>query len=71
MSDSMTILVPAKCLRCGAKWTGGHEVPGKPMKFGLRVFYDCGASMSVKRLRWGCCSILFKNCQGGNDGKEE
>lgn len=63
MAD-MTILVPAKCLCCGAKWTGGHEVPGKPMKFRVRIFYDCGAQMSITRHSKYGCSILFTNCQG-------
>lgn len=70
MNKNMTILVPAKCLRCGAKWIGGHEIPGKPMKFQARVFYRCGAQMSIKRWSEYGCDILFTNCQGGNDGKD-
>lgn len=57
-----SIKVPKKCLICGAKWEGGHEVPNKSMKEGLRVFYICGGSMSVKILNKGVYQILFKNC---------
>lgn len=56
------IKVPAKCLCCGAEYQGGHQLPEKPMKEGLRVFYQCGASMSVKVLFEGVYQILFKNC---------
>lgn len=41
-------LIPEKCLICGAPWIGGCGVPGaRYPKAGLRVFFDCGASMSV------------------------
>lgn len=56
------IKVPDKCLICGADWSGGHRVPGKNMKEGLRVFYDCGASMSVEVLSPGIYYVLVKNC---------
>ena len=40
--------IPEKCQICGAPWIGGCGVPGKRYpKAGLRVFFDCGASMSV------------------------
>jgi len=40
--------VPENCMICGAPWMGGCQVPGEryPRK-GLRVFYRCGASLSV------------------------
>lgn len=56
------IKVPSNCLVCGREYAGGHELPDKPMKKGLRVFYRCGASMSVKVLIEGVYQILFKNC---------
>lgn len=41
-------LIPEKCLICGAPWIGGCGVPGaRYPKPGLRVFFDCGASMSI------------------------
>ena len=61
------VIVPAKCLICGAEWRGGHQLPNKPMKVGLRVFYDCGASLSIKKesmIEDGCYILLLKNCQG-------
>ncbi|MCD6295930.1 MAG: hypothetical protein J7M30_02125 [Deltaproteobacteria bacterium] len=58
--------VPDKCLICGSEWCGGHELPHRPMKEGLRVFYDCGASMSCKRIDCGY-TILIKNCGGKNN----
>ena len=59
------IKVPKLCLECGSAYVGGHEVPGKDMKVGLRVFYHCGASMSCKILDDGVYQILFKNCCSG------
>ncbi len=59
---SEMIKVPSKCLICGSDYMGGHQLPRKEMKEGLRVFYDCGASMSVKTLGEGVYQILFKNC---------
>jgi hypothetical protein len=56
------IPVPDKCLICGAEWSGGHEIPGNEMLNGLRVFYDCGCSMSCERLSEGY-KILIKNCE--------
>ena len=56
------IPVPDKCLMCGAEWSGGHETPGNEMKNGLRVFYDCGCSLSCERLSEGY-RILIKNCE--------
>lgn len=41
-------LVPEKCLICGAPWLGGCAVPGtRYPRAGLRVFFRCGASMSI------------------------
>lgn len=56
--------VPNKCLICGAEWRGGQEVPGKDMKFKLRVFYDCGASLSCENLGCDAFRLLIKNCGG-------
>lgn len=47
-----------KCPICGAEWIGGSCLPGEKMPEGLRVFYDCGCSVSV---RDGC--VLLKNCE--------
>ncbi len=60
------IKVPEKCLICGSEYMGGHETPSSIMREGLRVFYQCGASMSVKILSDGVFQILFKNCQATN-----
>lgn len=62
--------VPKKCLGCGARYLGGHAWMGEPMKDGLRVFYKCGASLSIKEnLGDGVYLLLFKNC-GANYEKQ-
>jgi len=61
-----SIKVPKKCLYCGSEWIGGHEIPNKLMKPGLRVFYKCGASLSIRESNDIYCLLLFKNC-----GKQE
>ena len=61
------IKVPEKCPICGAAYRGGHEIPHYEMKEGLRVFYDCGASMSVKTIGDGVFQILLKNCRATPD----
>ena len=58
----MKIKVPQGCLYCNAPWSGGHELPLKEMKKGLRVFYKCGASLSIKEQTENSCLLLFKNC---------
>lgn len=75
--------VPEKCLACGADWSGGHQLPGKPMKVGLRVFYRCGASLSASPAgyNWpepydpaaydGAWRLLFKNCTHGESYEAE
>jgi hypothetical protein len=63
--EETIIQVPSGCLSCGAKWIGGNARPGDKMTKGLRVFYDCGASMSIKEdFGERCYHILFKNCHG-------
>ena len=64
----MKILVPEHCLFCGANWNGGHEIPGKEMKVGLRVFYECGASLSIKEEFPEGCFLLTKNCNKDDRG---
>lgn len=62
--------VPNQCMMCGAEWMGGHQVPGLPMKAGLRVFYRCGSSLSVwKDLGNGAYQLLLKNCFGPENAK--
>jgi hypothetical protein len=57
------IKVPKKCLCCGAGYAGGCQRPGKEFpSIGLRVFYKCGASMSIKESHDYGYLILFKNC---------
>lgn len=62
--------VPATCLACGAAWTGGAGKPGDKMRFGRRVFYECGASLSIagdadeQNILEGAYLLLFKNCEG-------
>ena len=53
---------PKRCIICGAEWLGGHEIPGNEMKEGLRVFYECGASLSCRKLSEGY-RLLVKNCE--------
>jgi len=53
---------PSHCFICGSQYSGGHVLPGEKMKDGLRIFFGCGASMSVKILVPSVYSILFKNC---------
>jgi hypothetical protein len=60
----LKIRVPEKCLICGAEYRGGHALPNEKMEFGKRVFYDCGASMSVNALDENTYQILYKNCGG-------
>lgn len=59
--------VPHKSLCCGSDYLGGHEIPGKPMKPGLRVFYRCGASLSVHHNAGNdrAWMLLSKNCCKG------
>jgi hypothetical protein len=55
--------VPEKALCCGSHYLGGHALPGNKMRFGLRVFYKCGASLSVHRSAGdGAWLLLSKNC---------
>lgn len=65
---SVLPLVPEACLFCGAAYKGGCEVPGKPFpKVGVRVFYECGASISVWcDLGDGAVHLLTKNCTRTN-----
>jgi hypothetical protein len=56
------IKVPENCLVCGSKYQGGTNSTGEGMTEGKRVFYVCGASMSVKKLEHNVYNILFKNC---------
>ena len=65
------IKVPAQCLDCGADYSGGHAWKGEPMKAGLRVFYKCGASMSIRVLSEDTYLILFKNCQSPSGVEEK
>jgi len=59
------IKAPKKCLICNAKYSGGHCLRSQRMREGMRVFYKCGASMSVTTLDKECAvyQILFKNCE--------
>lgn len=56
------VKVPERCLICGSEWVGGHQVPNEPMTHGLRVFYNCGSSMSMREGSLGAFNILLKNC---------
>lgn len=55
-------LVPDKCPICEHPYHGGTVVPGRRMGLGLRVFYTCGASVSVSDLGDGMFQMLIKNC---------
>lgn len=58
---------PECCPICGAEWIGGHCEPKEEMKVGLRVWYECGMSMSIKDDGWperrGNLFVLMKNCE--------
>lgn len=67
----MTPRTPETCPICGSPWKGGCQVPGEPLPLGLRVFYVCGASVSVQVAGGYCCNVtenhgsyhmLIKNC---------
>ena len=59
------VRVPQHCMSCGAGYTGGHQIPEQHMTLGLRIFYRCGASLSVAEdLGDGCYMLRFKNCSG-------
>ena len=60
--EIVAIKVPKHCLICGSEYAGGHAWIGESMEEGLRVFFHCGASMSVKVLSEDVYQILFKNC---------
>ena len=58
------IKVPKTCMVCDADWVGGCAEPGDEFPdVGLRVFYDCGASISIgENLGDGAYLVLVKNC---------
>jgi len=56
------VQVPKYCLICKAPWSGGCAIPTKPLPEGLRVFYECGASLSCKIISEGIYQLLTKNC---------
>ena len=60
------MVVPDTCLCCGADYLGGHALPGKEMKEGLRVFYKCGSRLSIikelSKPEEGLYILRFKNC---------
>lgn len=54
---------PKVCPCCGAPWRGGSQIPGEPLPLGARVFYRCGASLSIKEnIDGNALILLFKNC---------
>ena len=59
---NLTIKVPGICLLCDAPYQGGHELPYHKMQKGLRIFYSCGASLSIKESNQDYCLLLFKGC---------
>ena len=62
IENSLLPKTPETCPKCGAKYSGGSTAPGDHMQPDMRVFYMCGASISLKD--WGkddpC--VLLKNC---------
>lgn len=70
--NMLTPLVPEYCPICQAKYVGGHAAAGTRMKIGLRVFYDCGASLSIKKgdVEEGVYHLLLKNCWCDENVKE-
>lgn len=63
------IKVPKHCLICGSSWSGGHERPERLMKPNLRVFYECGASISYSEIYKGVYQLLIKNCTNNEEKK--
>lgn len=63
------IKAPKTCLICGASFSGGHTDAGMPMEVGKRVFYDCGARVSVHSMSdIGAYSLNIKNCSRDAQG---
>lgn len=65
--------VPEKCFICDSIYIGGCALPGERFpKPGLRVFYDCGASLSIKQSEFNhnVYHLLFKNCWCDENLKE-
>ena len=58
------VKTPANCPICGSPWRGGHQIPPHQMTQGLRVFYECGASVSYKKIDDDTYQLLIKNCGG-------
>lgn len=56
---------PETCPNCGSKISGGATHPGEDMVPDARVFYICGASISLRN--WGSKEesphIMLKNCK--------
>lgn len=68
----LTPIVPAKCLICEAPLSAGHQpLSGNRMRLGLRMFYKCGASISVTSANDGCFQLLIKNCHCEHNAKLE
>lgn len=57
------MMTPAKCLICGADWSGGAARPDEYLEPGKRVFFECGASLSYRMQNPGVYQILTKNCE--------
>jgi hypothetical protein len=64
--EYLTPKAPEKCLFCDSPYMGGHVKPGEHMEMGLRVFYHCGASISIfkgcSHPENGAFHLLVKNC---------
>lgn len=58
------IKVPATCLACSAPYSGGAALPDHVLPPGRRVFYACGAALSVTVLdaTIPADKILFTGC---------
>jgi len=59
------IKVPEKCLICGiGEWSGGAQIPNEDLQPRVRVFYDCGCSLSYKVIDESipAFQLLIKNC---------
>ena len=64
----MHLKTPPKCLICGSDWRGGHALPNALMIEGLRVFYECGASLSFVAIN-EVYRLMIKNCGVNNEPK--
>ena len=67
------VMAPKECPICCAKWYSGHAEPMTQMEEGLRIWFACGASLSVRSLddEGYSYTILIKGCGNWIERREE